>query len=163
MNNLNVGLGEIKIAKKLNCSIVAPGLGSCIGLLMYDVVNEIAGMVHVVLPETKDLNIPNPGKYANTGAEALLDQLVKQGANKANLKVYIAGGAQMFSFSKGSNILNIGVRNTIAVKEEITRLNLRLLNSHTGGSKGRTFKIDLPEGKISVRCIGEEEIILGGK
>ena len=42
MVNLNVGLGEIKIAKKTACSILAPGLGSCIGLIMYDRVNDIA-------------------------------------------------------------------------------------------------------------------------
>ncbi|MFA6988909.1 MAG: hypothetical protein WC197_02465 [Candidatus Gastranaerophilaceae bacterium] len=160
MINLNVGLGEIKIAKKTACSIVAPGLGSCIGLLMYDKANDIAGMAHVVLPETKDLKFPNPGKYANTGVEALLNQLIEQGSNRNNLKIYIAGGAQMFSFEKGSNILNVGTRNILAVKTELTRLNLRLVNTHTGGNKGRTFKIDLPEGKITVKCIGEEQIIL---
>lgn len=162
MANINVGLGEIKIAQQSKDVLMAPGLGSCVGVLLYDPIDSIAAMAHVVLPESKDDNPILPGKYANTGIPALLKTILDKGAKKNNIKTYISGGAQMFSFDKGSNVLNIGTRNILAVKNALAKEGLKILNSHTGGNKGRTFKINMSDKKITVKCIGEDEITLGG-
>lgn len=162
MNIINVGMGELQVSKHNGTSLVAPGLGSCIGLIMYDPKAKVAGMVHVVLPDSANAGVSNslPGKYADTAVPELIEKMIKQGASKSNLWVKIAGGAQMFNLEKGGNVLNIGVRNTIAVKAALNKENLSLKSSDTGGNKGRTLKIEIATGKVYVRSIGQQEIEL---
>jgi chemotaxis protein CheD len=164
MTTFNVGMGETKISKESGSIIVAPGLGSCIGFILYDVKNKIGGMSHIVLPDSTSISkeVTMPGKYANTAVPDLLEKLIAAGANKANLRVVMAGGAQMFTIDKGSNVLNIGMRNTIAAKNAIAKANLTLETSDTGGNKGRTLRLEISTGNIYVRNVGQPEILLGG-
>lgn len=160
MSILNVGMGEIKISNKSGDMIVAPGLGSCIGLSMYDPIVKIAGMAHVVLPDSTNISKPGnlPGKYADLAVPELLEQMIKQGAKKHNIVIKIAGGAQMFNFEKGGNVLNIGMRNAIAVKANLSSNNLTIRGNDTGGNKGRTVRLDVTTGKVYVKVIGQQEI-----
>lgn len=64
----------------------------------------------------------------------------------------------MFNFKQGSNILNIGTRNVVAVKTALSKEGVMVKKADTGGSKGRTFKLDTQTGKFSVKIIGQDEI-----
>jgi chemotaxis protein CheD len=163
MNNINVGMGEMQVSKSLSTTLVAPGLGSCIGVVMYDYLNKIGGMVHVVLPDSANANKSGnvlPGKYADTAISTLLDNMIQLGASKSSILVKMAGGAQMFNLEKGGNVLNIGIRNTIAVKAALAKENLAITACDTGGNKGRTCKIEISTGKVYVRSIGQQEVEL---
>ncbi|EKE03105.1 MAG: CheD, stimulates methylation of MCP protein [uncultured bacterium] len=157
---MNVRMGEIKVSKSPGAKLMAPGLGSCIGLTMYDPVVKAAGLAHVVLPDSSCNNKPNtlPGKYADIAVPNLLEQMRQLGAKKENIITKIAGGSQMFSFEKGSNILNIGMRNTIAVKAALSKEGLHISSSNTGGNKGRTLQIDVLTGNVYVKIIGQQEV-----
>ena len=80
------------------------GLGSCVGVIIYDSLQSIAGLVHVMLPDSSlSRNEPiNHAKYADTGIRELVSIMIKQGARKLSLKAKIAGGAQMFQFTSGN-------------------------------------------------------------
>lgn len=160
MNILNVGMGEIKISKSPDAVIAAPGLGSCIGLAIYDPIIKLGGMAHIVLPDSSSINKPGtlPGKYADLAIPEILDQMIKMGARKRNLIIKIAGGAQMFSFEKGGNVLNIGMRNAIAVKAMLSKEGLTIKANDTGGNKGRTVRLDISSGKVYVKIIGQQEV-----
>lgn len=167
MTIINVGMGEIQVSKASGTVLAAPGLGSCIGVTMYDPKYKIAGMVHVVLPESANCTKSSAakdtyslGKYADTAIPELLNQIFKLGAVKSNIIVKISGGAQMFNIEKGGNILNIGMRNNIAVKAALNKEGLLIKAADTGGNKGRTVKMDVSTGIVSVRIIGENEIEL---
>lgn len=163
IKSLNVGLGETKLSKLKSEQLVANGLGSCIGLTMYDKVNKIAGMVHIVLPDseisTKEISLP--GKYADKAVPDLLEKMMKLGAVRESIVVNITGGSQMFNTEKGSNILNIGMRNIIATKTALSREKLTLRAQDTGGNKGRTMRLEVSTGIVYVRSIGSPEVILG--
>ncbi|MDD3150045.1 MAG: hypothetical protein PHV68_04350, partial [Candidatus Gastranaerophilales bacterium] len=103
-----------------------------------------------------------PGKFADTAVIEVLNNLKEYGCLKSQLLVCIAGGAQMFALQKESNILNVGMRNTIAVKAMLAKENLKLIASDTGGNQGRTLKLDIPTGIVYVRSVRETEKILGG-
>ena len=45
-------MGEIEVSKRAGDELVARGLGSCIGLALIDREAGVAGMAHVVLPES---------------------------------------------------------------------------------------------------------------
>lgn len=158
-NVINIGMSQIEITSKPGTLLVAPSLGSCIGLGIYDPVIKLGGMAHIVLPGGDKALKPDekPGKYADTAIPELLSKLLSMGAVKSRLVIKMAGGAQMFNIQQGSNILNIGMRNTIAVKAALSKEGLDIKNSDTGGNKGRTFKLDVATGVYSVKLIGQNE------
>jgi len=154
---IHVGMGEACISFQPNELLIASGLGSCIGLTMYDSLRKMAGMAHLVLP---DCNIASgkdilPCKFVNLGVDYLLEKMIKHGAVKENIVVSIAGGSQMFNLAKNKDVLNIGLRNIIAVKAAIQEKNLRIHRQDTGGNKGRTMSIEADTGRVSIRTIGE--------
>lgn len=159
-NIINVGMSQIEVSAIQDTILLAPGLGSCIGLAIYDPVKKIAGMAHIVLPDSEKVAKDSEplGKYANTAVPELFKKLLSLGANKKDFIIKIAGGSQMFNFKQESNVLNIGTRNIIAVKTALTKEGAIILKADTGGNKGRTFKLDAKTGKFSVKIIGQDEI-----
>ena len=93
---IKVGMADLNICKAPDV-ITTLGLGSCIGLVFYDPVSKVGGMVHYMLPDsTKVRNNSNIAKFADTGIDELLRRVIAAGANKGRLIAKIAGGAKMF-------------------------------------------------------------------
>lgn len=153
-----VGMAEIQVGVAGDV-LQALGLGSCIGLVMFDRVSHVGGMVHVMLPDSavSRNGIPHPGKFANTGVPLLLEMLLDSGAKKSQLTVKMAGGAEMFAFAgKDAPSLAVGKRNNEAVNEQLKLLGLRVAASDVGGTYGRTFEVDLASLSCVVRVVGRQ-------
>ncbi|MDS1029553.1 chemotaxis protein CheD [Bacillota bacterium LX-D] len=153
---IKVGIAEYKAASS-PYQIITLGLGSCVGVTLYDPYNKIGGLVHVMLPDsTQFQSVTNPAKFADLGVPVLFNEMLKLGAKKTALQVKMAGGAQMFQFnnSKSSNSLNIGQRNIEMSKEVIAKLGLKIVGEETGGNFGRTMILDTSTGKVFIRTIG---------
>jgi len=100
---IKVGMADYKIAKSPD-SLITLGLGSCVGVVIYDKTKQIAGMAHIMLPSSEEIkNNSNKMKFADTCIDMMMADLLKQGVNKSLLKAKIAGGAQMFSVSLKSD------------------------------------------------------------
>ncbi len=148
-----VGIADWKVTSSPN-HIITLGLGSCVGIVLYDKTTKIGGMVHIMLPDsTQFKNTDKPAKFADTGIELLYNELIKYGANKPYITAKIAGGAQMFK-GHTSNLLNIGERNIIKTKEVLKKLGITLRAEATGGNKGRTLILQTDTGKVLVRTVG---------
>ena len=116
---IKVGMADLNVCKAPDV-ITTLGLGSCIGLVFYDPVSKVGGMVHYMLPDsTKVRNNSNIAKFADTGIDELLRRVIAAGANKGRLIAKIAGGARMFEVSGLSDVGNIGARNAEAAKAKI--------------------------------------------
>lgn len=154
MNKIKVGMADLKLGNAPDL-LVTLGLGSCVGVVMYDGQVKVAGMAHVMLPDSNQIkNNQNPAKFADTACAILLDELLKKGCLKGRLIVKIAGGAQMFSFNSGNDLMKIGERNILAVKNVIGSLGLRIVSEDTGGNYGRTVEFDTIDGSFTIRTIG---------
>jgi chemotaxis protein CheD len=158
-----VGMAEIKVAGPGQPSRPAPsvltalGLGSCIGICAYDRVARIAGMAHVVLPESGGGQAESPGKFADTAIPALLEEMRRLGAIPARLSIAIAGGAQLFSFGAGASRLEIGARNAQRVLEGLQKHRLEVSAKDVGGNAGRTVQLFVEDGRVRVKTIGRGE------
>jgi chemotaxis protein CheD len=154
-----VGIGELKICRDPLDVLVAYGLGSCVGVCVYDPDSKVGGLAHVMLPNSAEAVSQRPlSKFADHAVAMLLEEMTRLGIPKRRLVSKIAGGAQMLvapGFS--GNGFNIGERNVEAVRAALDRLRLPLLKADTGGHRGRTLSMHLGVGKILVRTIGEEE------
>lgn len=148
MNNVSqiikVGLAEIKLARPPQI-LRTSGLGSCVGVVVYDENTSIAAMAHVMLPDSslaKDKHL-RAGKYADTAVQSLKDMLSEHhGSNRTSLKAKMAGGSQMFQFQTDNEMMKIGKRNVEAVKEHLHKLGIELVAEDVGGSVGRTIEFN---------------------
>lgn len=129
------------------------GLGSCVGVCLWDPITKISGMAHIMLPTSTQGKAGNEAKYADTAIPILIDQMIALGASKLRLVAKIAGGAQMFSFYGANDIMKIGERNTEAVKQSLQTLKIKLLAQDTGGNFGRTIEFYASSGKLFVKTI----------
>lgn len=154
-NIIKVGMADLKVVKEPDI-LTTLGLGSCVGIALFDRNKKIAGLAHIMLPCSSQIkNNSNRAKFADTGINMLIEEMVKQGANESKLTAKIAGGSQMFSFgSNGSDLMKIGYRNTIATKEMLGKLNIPLLAEDTGGNYGRTIEFYAVNGDLLVKTIG---------
>jgi len=138
--------------------LVAIGLGSCIGLAMVDRAAHVAGLAHVVLPESGGATGPAP-KFADLAVPALLDAVRRAGGRKERLEVVLVGGARMFAMGGG---LDIGARNDAAVREALHQQGLRVRATETGGSSGRTVRVHVADGTVLVHQAGGKPVAVLG-
>ena len=159
MATLRVGIAEAGVVNTPD-SITTLGLGSCVGVTLYDEKRRIGGMVHVMLPSTELARGENfnRSKFADSAIPDLLKKLVSLGADHRRLKAKLAGGAQMFSLGgTGESLLKIGARNVEACRKALTELSIPILAEDTGGSWGRTVELFAETGLLEVRAIGKDK------
>jgi chemotaxis protein CheD len=157
MNEIvKVGMADLNVAKPPQ-KIRTSGLGSCVGVVIYDEMTNVCGMAHVMLPNSSlsKTETMNKAKYADTALDDLLEKLMKLGAKSTQLKAKLAGGAQMFKFSTSSEMMRIGPRNVEAVKEKLSQLRIRIVAEDVGGTSGRTIEFDPVTSKLSIRTVSQ--------
>src|SRR5437867_3655500 len=93
-----VGIAEIRVSRSADDVLIALGLGSCIGVCLYDPQARVAGMAHIVLPDSTG-HETNPCKFADTAIPLLCQEMERSGASSSRLRAALAGGAQLFAFS----------------------------------------------------------------
>jgi chemotaxis protein CheD len=153
-------MGEMVVSSDPNEELVALGLGSCIGLAIVDRTAGVAGLAHIVLPESNDWT-DQMGKFADTAVPELIAKMRRAGAVKRRFEAAIAGGARMFEMSGG---LDIGSRNEEAVRGALAQARIPVKAAQTGGSIGRTLKITVDDLLVTVRAAGQTaETLLEGR
>lgn len=153
-NVVKVGMADLNICKSPDV-ITTLGLGSCIGLTLYDPVTKIGGMVHYMLPDSTQVrNNENIAKFADTGIDELLKKVIAAGASKQRLVAKIAGGAKMFETTGVSAIGNIGARNAEAAKQILKQNGIRLIAEDTGLNYGRTVELHCETGEFHIKAVG---------
>lgn len=156
-NVIKVGMADLKISKAPD-SLTTLGLGSCIGLTLYDPVAKIGGLVHYMLPDsTKLKNNTNIAKFGDTGIRELYRLMIQAGANPRRLVAKIAGGAKMFEVSGLSSVGNVGERNAEQAKIELRELRIPLVAEDTGLNYGRTVILDCENGDYIIKAVGKEQ------
>ena len=152
---IKVGMADLNICKAPDV-ITTLGLGSCIGLVFYDPVSKVGGMVHYMLPDsTKVRNNSNIAKFGDTGIQELYKRVIAAGAHKSRMVAKIAGGAKMFEVSGLSEVGNIGARNTEAAKLKLKELGIRLVAEDTGLNYGRTVELHCDTGEFYIKSVGK--------
>lgn len=152
---IKVGMADLNICHSPD-AITTLGLGSCVGVALYDKTTQIAGLVHVMLPDsTKVRQNQNKAKFADTGIDLLVQMLAKEGVRKQSLTAKIAGGAQMFAFSSDNYMLRVGERNVEAVKMKLRSLGIRILAEDTGLNYGRTVEFFPETGDFVIKAVGK--------
>jgi chemotaxis protein CheD len=153
MSELMARMGELCASSTEG--LVALGLGSCIGLVLMDRRKGVAALAHVVLPAAEGHHDVKQFKFADNAVPELVKRVVALGARKPMLEAVLVGGASMFAGTGSS--LEVGSRNEAAVRAELVKARIKVVAAATGGTRGRTVRVDPPKGVVTVREAGSKD------
>jgi chemotaxis protein CheD len=160
-----VPIGEMITSANPDDVLVVYGLGSCVVICLYDPLAKVGGMLHALLPGptwNRNNNKGKPTKFVNQGVPLLIDSLVSLGAELTRLEGQLCGGAQVAvrSAFNSNTPLNIGERNVQAARLALQAAGLKLKAEAIGGEIGRTIKLHIVNGQVTVKTLGQQEIAL---
>ena len=138
-------------------SLITYSLGSCIGVVIYDPVARVGGLLHYMLPESNldpQKALKKPYMFADTGIPLLFKESYRFGAVKNRLIVKVAGGAQILD---DSGFFNIGKRNYMAMRKLLWKNNILIKAEDVGGQVSRTVRLEMSTGEVWIKYSGEEE------
>jgi chemotaxis protein CheD len=156
-----VRMGELAASSASGHVLVSLGLGSCIGLALLDRRLGVAGLAHVVLPQSQGHTPDNPRKFADYAVPELVAELETLGSRAMRLEAVLVGGAAMFAISSSS--LDVGQRNEAAVRAVLKGMRIPVVATATGGNRGRTIRVDVSASSVTVREAGgkDTELLAG--
>ena len=128
-------------------SIHIPGLGSCIGVFIHDMVNRIVAGAHIVFPEVMQGVLPT--MCAPAAIAHLFEEMKKLGSVPMYLQAHIVGGGTVLNSTAKNNTL--GQRNIEAIKRELKSRRINLVSEHTGEHYTRTASFGLPDAALHVK------------
>ncbi len=158
---VKVGMADMNVSSGTGI-LKTTGLGSCVGVVLYDAKTKVAGMAHVMLPSSEIAREGrlNTAKYADTAIPELIARMTELGASVHRMEAKLAGGAQMFAFAANSDSMRIGPRNVDSCREVLERYSIPVKAEDTGGHHGRTIEFYCATGVMLVRSVqrGVKEI-----
>jgi chemotaxis protein CheD len=154
--SIAIGLAEVKISRNPDDVLVAFGLGSCLGIGMYDPILHLGGMLHAVLPIMNDSKAEH-SKYVDSGISMLMDLMLQAGAQRPRMIIKMAGGANMLNVSSLSSTFDIGNRNIDSARQTFGKMGIKLKAEEVGGKIGRTVRLYVANGRYTIRMMGEQE------
>ncbi len=158
MKPVHVKISELAVLRGHGV-LVTIGLGSCVGVVIYDHVAKVGGLAHIFLPDSSKFahkGVPlSQGKFADTAIPAMVRQIEKAGGNYRKASAKIAGGSQLFNLQKAN--INVGANNVQAVKWALQQLGIPIRGEDTGGRQGRTMRLYVDSGKVTISLVGKEE------
>jgi chemotaxis protein CheD len=157
MSDVVVRMSELAVSAVPGDELVSVGLGSCIGLALVCRRSRACGLAHVMLPESGGHASDHPAKYGDHAVPQLITRLDRLGASVTALDAILVGGAQMFADAPG---MAIGARNDAAIRAALVRARVPVVAAATGGSRGRTIRVQVATGTVTVREAGAQEVIL---
>ena len=150
-----VAVGDMKIGRNSD-TIVTHALGSCLGLVVYDPVQKIGGLLHAMLPLSK-INPAkaeaNPFMFVDTGVPALFKALYEIGGQKSRMIIKAAGCGNPLGKNE---MFKIGERNYTVLKKLLWKNNILLETEDIGGTASRTLHFDIHTGQTIIASNGKK-------
>lgn len=159
-NLIKVGIADYKITSDPH-GLVTLGLGSCVGIAIYNTLTKIGGLSHIMLPDSRAFGSDaRKEKFADLAIIMMIREMNHGMLLNKNLVAKIAGGAKMFDYKDKKQMPEIGQRNVDAVEKILLELGIPILGKHTGGTIGRTMVVDLSDFKVDIKTANKSLIIL---
>ena len=154
------GMADYKLCRSPQ-KISTLGLGSCLGVVLYDHTIKICGMAHVMMPDSSRLSKnSNRMKFADTCLQDMLNDLLRAGAQQSRMIAKIAGGARMFIHKSNTDFLNIGKQNVEAVRKVLGDWNIPIIAEDVGSNYGRTIEFDTVTGELFIKSVGVGDSVI---
>lgn len=155
MDNHHVGMAQLLVIKAPGF-IRSTGLGSCLGIILYDPFTMVGGVAHAMLPKHRLGRGDNKAKYVDTAIALMLEEMAAFGVKRTNIIAKLVGGAQMFSDGSSERSIVIGKRNIEAAQNQLAQLGITIVSQDVGGTVGRTIELDCRDGTLYIKTLNSE-------
>jgi chemotaxis protein CheD len=152
-----VGIGEFAVSNDRGLQIVTHALGSCVAVCLWDPVVGVAGLVHVLLPDSRINPLrarDQPAAFADTGIPLLFRKAYEYGVDKNRCVVRLVGGADVTGIDLGVQG-SIGKRNILAAGTVLWQNGLLVHGDAVGGTTVRTVTMSVADGSVQISTAGE--------
>ena len=138
--------------------MISRGLGSCMGIALYDADVGVAGFFHAMLPSIDEgVDKENLTKYVDSGIDFIIEQMKRKGARTFMIEAKMAGGANMFKSTRGTTV---GERNIEMARKKLKEWGIRIKGEDVGGNRGRTVIFNTMNYKMLVKYVWGDEKLL---
>jgi len=145
-------MGEYVVGKAPDV-LVTSGLGSCVGVAIYEVRLQAGGLAHIAnLGAGKEAQ--NPNAHADIAIPAMLTELEAMGGVRTFMVAKLAGAGEMFGFEV-SEQMDVGRRNLQSVLETLELERVRVGDQDVFGGRPRSMVFRLTDGSVMVESMGE--------
>lgn len=145
-DRIKVGIADLAVGDE-ESTLSTSGLGSCVGIALYDSRAGVAGLAHAMLPHGDGAS--DDAKYVDTAIGALIEAMEREGASRRRLRAKLAGGSTMFEFKSTDE--SVGDRNVTAARATLSTLRVPIDAEDVGGGHGRSLELDGATGELHVR------------
>lgn len=153
-----VQVGDMKTGVEGD-EIVTHALGSCLGLMIYDPVAHVGGMLHAMLPLSKinpQKAEANPYMFVDKGVPILFKEVYGLGGKKERLIVKAAGCGSPIGKNE---MFKIGERNYTVLKKLLWKNGVLLKAEEIGGSISRTVYFEIFTGRVTIKSGRQERLL----
>ena len=154
-----VAMADVKLSNTAGERLLTYALGSCLGVVIHDPVARVAGLLHVMLPDSSIDRAKaerNPAMFVDTGVPLLFRESYRLGARKERIVVKVVGGAHAGATEEADQF-QIGKRNLLMLRKLLWKNNVLLHAHDTGGLQtSRTVVVDVATGALTIRSQGAE-------
>jgi chemotaxis protein CheD len=157
---LVIGISDMKVSNQADDVLITYSLGSCIGVVIWDPVAKVGGLLHYMLPDSSldmEKAQAKPFMFADSGIPLLFKETYKYGAVKNRLIVKVVGGSQIMD---NAGIFNIGKRNHAVLRKIFWKNNIMIAKEDVGGTGNRTVSLEIGTGITRLKVSGRGEFEL---
>jgi chemotaxis protein CheD len=147
-----VGVGDLSVSNNTGITLSTYALGSCVGVVAYDPVARVGGLLHLMLPDSAlspEKAASQPAMFADTGLPLLFRALLGLRAERKRVRLFVAGGANVLGGNSDS--FKIGERNLKATATWLAQNGYAVARTDVGGTVNRTVHLDIGTGAIKLK------------
>ena len=156
MNSIVIGISDMRVSSIESDVLITYSLGSCLGVIIYDPVAKVAGLLHSMLPLSTIDPLKaksSPYMFVDTGIPLLFNEAYNLGAEKKRIIVKAVGCSSMLD-EKG--FFKIGERNFTVLRKLLWKNNILIDKEDIGGTQSRTVSVSVATGRVIVKSDGKE-------
>jgi len=147
---VDIHVGECYASK--DGSIIVTILGSCVAACLFDPVNRIGGMNHILMPGRADIkHFDEPTRYSINAMELLINRMMDLGGDRDKIVAKVFGGAHLIPTISKENMM--GEKNVSFTLEFLKREGIRVISRDVGGTDARKIFFHTNTGDVFLRRI----------
>ena len=144
----HISIGDYAVTDA-GCELVTYGLGSCLGVALFDSNAGVAGLAHIKRSTASGQQARDDAVFADAGIRALYSEMQSHGATRQHTVAKLAGGIDTAnSISLMCN--GIGERNIEQADATLATLDITVADRDVGGDAVRTVFFDGETGALRI-------------
>lgn len=146
-----IGVGDMAVSNNTQVTLSTYALGSCVGVVAYDPVTKVGGILHMMLPDSSispDKAAQQPAMFADTGLPLFFRALMGLKAERGRIRLFVTGGACVLT---SHDAFKIGERNTLATLKFLAANGFSVRQTVTGGTTNRTIHLQIGDGEMTLK------------